>query len=345
MISRHSIVAIVAAYNEKRNIAAVLHDIPNYVDFVIVVDDGSLDETPILASQELQKQRRGFIVISHLFNKGQGASRATGARYALDGLIDLEHAKIFSRSAMPNLAKKRKVLVFLDGDGQLDPKLIGNFARKVILSGLDFVKGDRFSTPNLVEIMPKSRVFGNVILSAMTKVSSGYWYISDSQCGYFALHERVAKQIKWDRLRKGYGQINDIIIRLNELDARVGIVPVPAIYGVGEISGIRIPKVVFPILTLCIRGFTRRVLFKHLVWKTHPLAFFYLLGFFLLFLDFFLVIRVFFLLSLGEAAPPLTSTLAMILFALGSLCVFQGISLDLLENQKLQNQEFGSDEP
>lgn len=345
MISRHPIIAIIAAYNERRNIASVLRQIPHYVDFVIVVDDGSLDETPILASQELQKQKRGFIVISHLFNKGQGASRATGARYALDGLIDLEQAKVFSRSKMPNLAERMKILVFLDGDGQLDPKLIGNFARKVISSGLDFVKGDRFSTPNLLEVMPKSRVFGNVILSAMTKVSSGYWYISDSQCGYFALHERVANQIKWDKLRKGYGQINDIIIRLNELDARVGSVPVPAIYGVGEISGIRIPKVVLPILSLCIRGFTRRVLFKHLVWKTHPLAFFYLLGFFLLFLDVFLVIRVFFLLSRGDVAPPLTSTLAMILFALGSLCVFQGISLDLLENQKLHRQEFGPYEP
>lgn len=345
LISRHSIIAIIAAYNEEKNITSVLSQIPNYVDFVVVVDDGSSDETPILASEELQRQKRGFIVISHLRNKGQGASRATGARYAIGDLIDLEYTKVFSRSKTLNLAEEKKILVFLDGDGQLDPKLIGNFARKVISSDLDFVKGNRFSTPNLLEIMPKSRVLGNVILSAMTKVSSGYWYITDSQCGYFALHERVAKQIKWEKLRKGYGQINDIIIRLNELDARVGSVPVPAIYGVGEISGIRIPKVIFPILSLCLRGFTRRVFFKHLIWKTHPLAFFYILGFFLLFLDLVLVIRVFFLLSLGEAAPPLTSTLAMILFALGSLCVFQGISLDLMENQKLHTEEFGSNEP
>jgi hypothetical protein len=149
----------------------------------------------------------------------------------------------------------------------------------------------------------------------------------------------LAARLDWRKLRTGYGQINDIVIRLNELDARVSSVPIKAIYGIGEISGIRIHKVALPIFITCLKGFYRRILIKNTIWKTHPLAAFYIFGQILVLVSTVLASKIFFGISNGITAPPLTSILVMILATLGLLSIFQGVFLDLVENRRLYVSE------
>lgn len=332
-------ILLIAAFNESRNIGNLIQRVDSSVDFICIVDDASTDHTAEAATNALRKSGHNFIVLSHTLNTGQGGARTTGALFAIRGEYSSNSVIQHSSGGSEWRPRASDVLIFTDGDGQLDPDEIKFFIEKLQNRKIDFVKGDRFSTPDLMRIMPKSRLFGNVILSALTKLSSGYWDLSDSQCGYFAMRHSIAMKLPWGKLRKGYGQINDIVIRLNEINARVSTLPIKAIYGVGEVSGIKIHKVVFPIFYTCLKGFYRRILVKNTVWNTHPLAAFYLFGHFLILMAGTLGCRIFISLLQGATAPPLTSILVMVTSALGILSIIQGISLDLVENRRLFIEE------
>jgi len=332
-------ILVVTAYNESRNIDSLIRQIGTLVNFILVVDDGSRDGTAEIAKSALERGSHNFVVLTHLKNTGQGGARTTGALFAVDGRSRDENVFVHSQGGKSWEPTEGAILIFTDGDGQLDPCEIPVFLKKLRNSAADFVKGDRFSTPDLLSVMPKTRLIGNVLLSAITKLASGYWDLTDSQCGYFAMKLELAARLDWRKLRSGYGQINDIVIRLNELDARVSSVPIKAIYGVGEISGIRIHKVALPIFMTCIKGFYRRILIKNTIWKTHPLAAFYIFGHILVLVSTVLASKILFGISNGITAPPLTSTLVMILATLGLLSIFQGVFLDLVENRRLYVSE------
>ena len=326
---------IISAHNESRNIVSVLSRISESIDHILIVDDGSSDSTAEIAFDFLEKRAFNFTILKHLKNTGQGSARATGAIFALEDRLKSENCILFKRQGLKNHTSDNDILIFSDGDGQLDPVDAPKFIDVILRNRAEFVKGDRFSTPDLLRIMPKSRLFGNVVLSAITKMASGYWDLTDSQCGYFAIKAKTASKLNWSSLRTGYGQINEIVIRLNEVNAKVSSVPIKAVYGVGEVSGIRIRKVSFPILSLCVRGFYRRIIVKHVIWKSHPLAAFYLFGNLLVICGLVLAIKVFLGLVAGNTAPPLTSILVMSLTSLGLLSIFHGVSLDLTENRAL----------
>lgn len=328
-------ILVVTAYNESRNIDSLIKRIGNSVGFVVVINDGSEDNTAEIATNALKGENLNFAVLTHLKNTGQGGARSTGAMFAIKAALKDENVVTHSLGGKPWVPGKGAILIFTDGDGQLDPCEIPAFLQKIRNSSADFVKGNRFSTPDLLSVMPKTRLIGNVLLSAITKLASGYWDLTDSQCGYFAMKLELAAKLDWRKLRSGYGQINDIVIRLNELDAKVSSIPIKAIYGIGEISGIRIHKVAMPIFLTCLRGFYRRILIKNTIWKTHPLAAFYIFGHFLIVVSVFLGSKILYGVFNGFFAPPLTSILVMMLGTLGTLSVFQGISLDLAENRKL----------
>jgi glycosyltransferase involved in cell wall biosynthesis len=332
-------ILVVTAYNESRNIDSLIKQIGTLVNFIVVVDDGSRDGTAAIAKSSLERNSHNFIVLTHLKNTGQGGARTTGALFAVDGRLRDENVLIHSQGGKPWQPTEDAILIFTDGDGQLDPCEIPAFLKKLRNSSIDFVKGDRFATPDLLRVMPKTRLLGNVLLSAITKLASGYWDLTDSQCGYFAMKLELAAKLDWRKLRTGYGQINDIVIRLNELDARVSSIPVKAIYGIGEISGIRIHKVALPIFMTCLKGFYRRILIKNTIWKTHPLAAFYIFGHILVFISIVFGSKILFGISNGDTAPPLTSILVMILGTLGILSIFQAVFLDLVENRRLYVSE------
>lgn len=330
-----SVILIICAYDESANIESVLLRIGIEVDLVVVVDDGSNDSTSSLVEKYFVNNSRKFVLLRHDNNRGQGATRATGATFALTGTLRDESISVVASYLGDWKPSYRDILIFTDGDGQLDPKDVLKFLKCFEINKVDFVKGDRFGTPDLLQVMPKVRLFGNVFLSAVTKIASGYWDLTDSQCGYFAISSKSAAKLNWHKLRSGYGQINDLTIRLSELNTKASSVPIAAVYGVGEVSRLKIRKVAFPILFLCIKGFYRRIVLKHIIWKTHPMAAFYVFGNALILISTLLAIYVFKNITTGEPAPPLTSILTMTLGSLGMLAVFQGVALDLNENRRL----------
>ena len=231
---------VIPAFNESRAIAETVATIPDFVDRVIVVDDASADDTAERALGARRRcdrtsaasaptgrttpcdrlSRRGWSihaavtpdiqVIRHVQNRGVGGAIATGYRGALEAGVD--------------------VAVVMGGDGQMDPGDLPALLDPIANGEADYVKGNRFLHPDVWTAMPPARIVGNVLLSAATRVTSGYRHVFDSQCGYTAIRRDALAKIDLDVMWTRYGYPNDLLSRLYVAGVRVVDVAVRPIY-------------------------------------------------------------------------------------------------------------------
>lgn len=227
MFRGQRIAVVVPAYNEAEKIARTLRSIPGFVDHVLVIDDASQDATARVA---MRSQRRGFELIRHPINRGVGAAIATGYRRAF--------------------ALGADVTAVMAGDSQMDPADLGAVIGPVVEGHADYAKGNRFAWPGGWRAIPFMRLFGNVVLSHLTRLASGYRDLFDSQCGYTAAGRRALGTILRGEMFPRYGYPNDLLIRLARDEMRVTDVPVRPVYGETWRSGMRIHRVVGPLLRL-----------------------------------------------------------------------------------------------
>ncbi|HEX3237658.1 MAG TPA: glycosyltransferase family 2 protein [Gaiellaceae bacterium] len=247
---------VVPAFDEEALIAATLGGIPPLVDRIIVVDDGSTDRT---RERALELGDPRVEVLEHERRSGVGAATLTGYRRALDDGLD--------------------VVVVMNGDNQMDPGDLPALIEPVARGELDYAKANRLATGQAWQLIPKTRFFGNAILSMLTKVASGYWHVADSQSGYTVVSREMLGQLDLDHIYTNYGFPNDMLVHLNVWNARVRDFPSRPIYGVGERSNMRYRHVVPRIAWLLVRGFFWRLWEKYVKRDFHPLVFFYVMGF------------------------------------------------------------------
>jgi glycosyltransferase involved in cell wall biosynthesis len=157
------VIAVLPAYNEEKRIKNIIIKTKRYVDKIIVVDDGSKDKTT-----EISKQS-GAEVIRYEKNQGVGYATRVGLKRAI--------------------SLKPDTIIFLDADGQHDPKYIPQFI-KAIEDGADYVCGWRD-----LSNYPPSRKIGNWGLRFLTNLLC-YTGIKDTECGYRAMTLNAAKKIK-----------------------------------------------------------------------------------------------------------------------------------------------------
>ncbi|HPF78886.1 MAG TPA: glycosyltransferase family 2 protein, partial [Alphaproteobacteria bacterium] len=151
------IAVVIPCYRVTKHILAVLEKIPESVQAIYCVDDCCPDNSGELIKTECKDKRVN--VLRHVMNQGVGGAMITGYEQALNDGAD--------------------IIVKLDGDGQMDPALIDIFTAPIINGDCDYTKGNRFYNVDDVRKMPGIRLFGNAMLSFMTKLSSGYWQLFD----------------------------------------------------------------------------------------------------------------------------------------------------------------------
>jgi len=254
MLDGKRIAVVVPAHDEEALIATTVAGIPGFVDRIFVVDDASTDETGARAGADPRVE-----LIRHERNRGVGAAIVTGYVRARDERFD--------------------VTCVMAGDNQMDPAELESIARPVVDGEVDYAKANRLFTGQAWELIPHTRYLGNAVLSLLTKISSGYWHVADSQAGYTAVGLRALDLLDLDRIYPGYGFPNDMLVHLNVWNLRVRDVPSRPIYGVGERSGIRVRRVIPRISWLLVKGFFWRMREKYVIRDFHPLVFFYGLGF------------------------------------------------------------------
>ena len=193
------IVACIPAYNEEKNIARVLVKTSNYVDAILVCDDGSTDMTGIIA------ERLGATLIRHKRNMGYGAAICT----------------------LWNEAKKLNpdILVMLDADGQHNPDEIPKLIKPIEEGKADLVIGSRFLGTS--EGIPRYREFGIKMITKFVNKASGY-NLSDQESGFRAYNRKAIEKIQ--PTEHGMGVIMEMIVKAAENNLRVVEVPVSLTY-------------------------------------------------------------------------------------------------------------------
>jgi len=154
------------------------------------------------------------------------------------------------------------ILVKIDGDGQMDSSLIMKFVEPIAIGEADYTKGNRFFDLEGLHAMPAVRLFGNAVLSLMTKLSSGYWDLFDPTNGFTAIHRDVARHLPFNKISKRYFFETDMLFRLNTLRARVVDIPMDAKYA-DEISSLKISKIVGEFLIKHTKNFVKRLFYNY----------------------------------------------------------------------------------
>lgn len=241
MFAALRLAVVIPAFNESRAIVDTVATIPDFVDHVLVVDDASADDTSARAHVGAARLARPAAceVIRHADNSGVGGAITTGYRRAL--------------------ALGADVAIVMAGDGQMDPGDLPALLEPIAAGAADYVKGNRFLHPEIWRAMPATRIVGNVLLSAATRVTSGYHHVFDSQCGYTAIRRAALERLALDEVWARYGYPNDLLSRLHVANVRVVDVPVRPIYGEHWKSGIHLGTALGPIPWVLLRSWGNRV--------------------------------------------------------------------------------------
>ncbi|GAJ01980.1 unnamed protein product, partial [marine sediment metagenome] len=155
------------------------------------------------------------------------------------------------------------VVVVMAGDNQMDPDYLPDILAPVVEGRADYSKGNRLLSPEYRKGMSGWRLFGNLVLTLLNKVASGYWHIVDPQNGYTAISRQTLERIDLDSIYPWYGYPNDMLIKLNVYGFRVVDVPHPARYG-NEKSKITYGKYILKVSWLLLKGFFWRLKMKHI---------------------------------------------------------------------------------
>jgi glycosyltransferase involved in cell wall biosynthesis len=201
------IIALVPAFNEAHSVADVVTRARPHVEKVVVIDDGSIDQTAQVA------EAAGATVLRHEINRGKGAAIVTALSF-------------FGESSA-------EFAVLLDADGQHDPAEIPRFVEAARQTGAAIVVGTRMAD---TRDMPLVRLLTNRFASWVTGKLARQW-IPDSQCGYRLLRRSVLKDLQFSTAR--FETETEMLIQAGRAGHKIANVPIRTIYAEGRASRIR----------------------------------------------------------------------------------------------------------
>jgi glycosyltransferase involved in cell wall biosynthesis len=202
---------IIPAYNEGKRIGTVIDKTKEYVQNIVVVDDGSKDNTIEVAKE------KGVFVLEHLLNMGKGTALKTGCEFVLE--------------------KGAKVIIAVDADGQHDPAEIPNFIN-TIKEENDIVFGYRKMTKEMPGVLKFGNWFIGKMMSLLFKID-----LKDTQCGYRAFTADAYKKIAWEA--QNYDVESEMIVKVGKKKLKYKEIPIQTIYsdiykGTTVMDGIKI---------------------------------------------------------------------------------------------------------
>ncbi|WP_253306284.1 glycosyltransferase family 2 protein [unidentified bacterial endosymbiont] len=231
---------VIPSYKVTHSIVELIKQIGPEVARIYVIDDACPDGSGRLVEECCTDER--ISVLYHLENKGVGGAVLTGYQAAIADNMD--------------------IIIKLDGDGQMDPSLIPYFIAPIAAGEADYTKGNRFFNLEDLQTMPKIRLFGNALLSLMTKLSSGYWDLFDPTNGYTAIHRVAAQSLPFEKISQRYFFETDMLFRLNTLRAVVVDIPMCAHYG-NEISNMKISNLIAEFTCKHFKNFSKRIFYNY----------------------------------------------------------------------------------
>jgi GT2 family glycosyltransferase len=296
MYRDHTVCVVVPAYNEAQRVGSVLESMPSFVDRVYAVDDCSTDGTWDVIQRHAtadahdpgmdgdgQGTEQGVAAASDDRGDAVPASVPDGGTIAGPKIVPIRHEENQGAGGALRTGYRRAhadgvdLTVTIDADGQMDPDDMPALLDPLVEGEADYAKGNRLANREDWVEMPPFRLLGNWLLSALTKVASGYWRTTDPQNGYTAITHEALSAIDIDRMRDDHDYCNDLLVRLNVADMRVADVTMPAVYR-DEESTIEFGSFVPTTSITLARGFGWRLTESYLDEGVHPVAVCYGLG-------------------------------------------------------------------
>ncbi len=234
------IAVVMPCYTVTSHVVETISEIGNEVSYIIVVDDACPDGSGKLVQEKISDKR--VSVIFHQENQGVGGAMVTGYKAAL--------------------ATDADIIVKIDGDGQMDPAKISELISPIVSGRADYTKGDRLDSLTGLRQMPSIRLIGNAGLSLLTKISTGYWNITDPTNGYTAIHRDVLKALPLNMLSKRFFFESDMLFRLSLYRAVVWDVPMQARYG-SEKSNLSILRTLWEFPWKHFKNFHKRLFYNY----------------------------------------------------------------------------------
>lgn len=234
------IAVVIPCYRVRPHILDVIAAIGSEVSRIYVIDDCCPEGSGQLVQEKCTDSR--IHIIWHPENRGVGGALKSGYRQAIeDGM---------------------NIIVKIDGDGQMDPKLIPLFIRPILAGEVDYSKGNRFYDLEKIRSMPTIRIFGNAVLSMVAKFSTGYWNIFDITNGYTAIHTKVLKKIPLSKISDRYFFETDMLFRLNTIRASAIDIPMDAVYG-NEKSNLKISSILVDFISKHLKNSFKRIFYNY----------------------------------------------------------------------------------
>ncbi len=194
-----NIIVVIPAYNEERFIGSTVLKVKKYSEEVIVVDDGSDDDTAEIAI------KAGALVVRHPENRGKGEALNTGFLKAIEFTPD--------------------VVVAIDADGQHVPSELPILVSPIFNGEADLVVGSRYLDDN--SVVPKHRMWGHRFFSLFTHLVSGT-RVTDSQSGYRAFSPKALEMISFNST--GFSVESEMQFIAKEYGLKVKEVPITIHY-------------------------------------------------------------------------------------------------------------------
>ena len=217
MYKNKKIAVVIPCYKVSKKINKVISTLPNFVDKIYLISDScpenSLDYVNSKSKKIIKKFRKR--------NGGVGAAVKNGYKLSLKD--------------------KNHITVRIDGDGQMDPKLIKNFIDPIISKKAVFTKGNRFLSLQFFNQMPYSRIVGNILFSLMGNVLIKNFKIFDFLNGYTSIDNIALKKVLRKKLENDFYFETNFIYQLNRMGFKILDVKIKAKYD-NEHSSINILK-------------------------------------------------------------------------------------------------------
>ena len=200
--SKDDIYIVVPAYNEEKTVSQIIEGIAEEGYNVVLVNDGSKDNTLNLVIESKRKYPDKIFVISHMINRGLGAALKTGMTVALN--------------------KGAEYILTFDADGQHE---IGDIAK--VVKPLQDGEADACIGARPLKDMPLSKSFANGVMNFLTLIFYGC-NVQDSQSGLRGFTADTARQI--DVVSSGYGVSSEFIKEISDKNFRLSEVTITTIY-------------------------------------------------------------------------------------------------------------------
>ena len=300
------IAVIIPAYNVEKYIGTVIKKIPDFVDFIIVVDDCSKDNT-IREVEKLDVDR--IRLIEHKINQGVGGAMLSGYQLAYDLGAD--------------------IMVKIDGDDQMDSSYIKSLVAPILEFQADYTKGNRFLHLKELQKMPAIRRIGNWGLSFLTKLASGYWNIFDPTNGYTALQREAYQLLNKEAIDKDFFFETSMLIQLQRIRALVRDVSIPARYD-DQSSNLSPLKTLFTFPPRLFRNSLKRISFQYFLYDFTAVSVYLSIGIpSILFGVIWGIVKWIQSINTGIVATSGTVLIAVLPIIIGIQLIVQAISLDI----------------